>query len=73
LSDYTMHVDFVRAGLGLALIPRLGRPPLPEDLIAVAPSTPPSRVVSIAVRASQADDPTVRVVADAVGGAVRRG
>ena len=40
--EFDSHLALVRAGLGIALIPRLGRQPLGDELVAV-PATTPSR------------------------------
>lgn len=64
LSDFTLHMDYVSAGLGLALIPRLGRPSLPGELTALALPDPPARIVSIATRHTQRHDQTLQAVTD---------
>ncbi|MEV8378762.1 LysR family transcriptional regulator [Kribbella sp. NPDC056861] len=63
LSDLALHIEFVRAGLGLALAPRLGRPALPEGVIAVSLEDPPTRVVSIVTRTAQDEDAILLAVA----------
>ncbi|CCW10724.1 LysR family transcriptional regulator [Rhodococcus aetherivorans] len=57
-SDFDIHLDFVRAGLAAALVPRLGRRPLGPDLVAI-PAPGAVRVVSVVRRAGQVDDPTL--------------
>lgn len=57
-SDFDIHLDFVRAGLAAALVPRLGRRPLGPDLVAM-PAPGAVRVVSVVRRAGQVDDPTL--------------
>ena len=64
LSDFTLHLDFVRAGLGLALIPRLGRSPLPEDLAVLKLAHPPARMVAIATRHVQRHDRAIEATSD---------
>jgi DNA-binding transcriptional LysR family regulator len=66
LEDFALHLEYVRAGLGLALVPRLGRRPLPDGLLAVPAADPPKRVVCIAIRRAQRDDPVLAAVADAL-------
>ena len=55
----------VRARLGIALVPRLGRQPLGPDLVAVAARRPvPTREIVALHRRSMADSPAVRAVVD---------
>ncbi|WP_438854559.1 LysR substrate-binding domain-containing protein [Agromyces sp. M3QZ16-3] len=65
--EFENHLELVRAGLGVALMPRMGRPPLHPDLVAVPTVWPAStRVVSAVHRRSQADSPVLRGCLDAV-------
>ncbi len=65
--EFENHLELVRAGLGVALVPRMGRPPLHPDLIAVPTVRPAStRGVSAVHRRSQADSPALQAVLDAV-------
>ena len=65
--EFDSHLALVRAGLGLALIPRLGRPPLGEDLVAVAVHDPePTREVLAVFRRSMADSPSLTAVLEAL-------
>jgi len=65
--EFDSHLALVRAGLGIALIPRLGRQSLPDDLVAVAAHRPvPTREIMALHRRSMADSPAVRVVIDAL-------
>lgn len=61
--EFDSHLALVRAGLGIALVPRLGRSPLGDELVAVAAHDPePTREVIALHRRSMADSPAVRAV-----------
>ena len=62
IADFALHLDFVRHGLGLALVPRMGRPELHEELTTVALDQAPSRIVSIATRTNQHGDPAIALM-----------
>ena len=65
--EFASHLALVRAGLGIALIPRLGRQPLGPDLVAVPAHRPvPTREIMAVHRRSMADSPAVQVVIDAL-------
>ncbi|GGI43975.1 DNA-binding transcriptional LysR family regulator [Agromyces flavus] len=65
--EFENHLELVRAGLGVALVPRMGRPSLHPDLVAVPTVRPAStRGVSAVHRRSQADSPALQAVLDAV-------
>ncbi|MFE5672585.1 LysR family transcriptional regulator [Agromyces sp. NPDC056523] len=65
--EFENHLELVRAGLGVALVPRMGRPPLPDDLVAIPTVRPAStRGVSAVHRRSQADSPALQAVLDGV-------
>jgi DNA-binding transcriptional LysR family regulator len=65
--EFDSHLALVRAGLGIALIPRLGRAPLGPELVAVAAHRPvPTREIMALHRRSMADSPAVRAVIDAL-------
>ena len=67
--EFDSHLALVRAGLGIALVPRLGRAPLGEELVAVPAHDPePTREVIAVHRRSMADSPAVRAVLDALHG-----
>jgi len=58
--EFDSHLALARAGLGIALIPRLGRAPLGPDLVAVAVDDPvPSREIVALHRASMSDSPAL--------------
>jgi DNA-binding transcriptional LysR family regulator len=68
--EFDSHVAMVGAGLGIALIPRLGRATLPPGVVAVAAIDPvPTRTVSAVYRRSMVDHPAVRVVLEALSDA----
>lgn len=58
--EFDSHLALVRAGLGIALIPQLGRSPLGEELVAVRVAAPvPSREVVALHRRSMRDSPAI--------------
>src|SRR5277367_2582917 len=58
--EFDSHLALVRAGLGIALIPRLGRAPLGPKLVAVLVDDPvPSREIVALHRASMSDSPAL--------------
>lgn len=69
ISDFALHVPFVAAGLGLALVPRLGRPQLPGEVRVLELEDPPARKIGIALRTHQVNDNAISVV----GAALRAG
>ncbi len=61
--EFDSHVALVRAGLGIALIPRLGRAALPPDVVALGAHDPvPTREIMALHRRSMAESPAVRAV-----------
>lgn len=61
--EFDSHLAMVAAGLGVALVPRLGRSPLPAGVTAVALEDPvPTRTVLAFHRRSQTNSPAVRAV-----------
>jgi DNA-binding transcriptional LysR family regulator len=65
--EFDSHLALVRAGLGIALVPRLGRQPLGDELVAVPAHDPePTRDVIAVHRRSMAESPAVRAVLDAL-------
>lgn len=65
--EYDSHVALVRAGLGVALVPRLGRAVLPPEVVAVAASDPePTREITVVHRRSMDGSPAVRAVLEAL-------
>jgi len=70
--EFDTHLALVRAGLGIALVPRLGRSPLGEDLAAVEVADPvPSREILALHRASMSDSPAIAALLTALD--ARRG
>lgn len=68
--EFESHLALVRAGLGIALIPRLGRAPLGDDLVALRAADPvPSREIVALNRASMSDSPAVSVLLAALAAA----
>ncbi len=66
-AEFDSHLALVAAGLGIALVPRLGRSPLGEDVVAVAAHRPtPTRELMVLHRASMTDSPAVRAVVAAL-------
>ena len=65
--EFQSHLALVRAGLGIALVPRLGREELTGDLVAIAAHDPvPTRDIVAVHRRSMADSPAVRAVVRAL-------
>jgi DNA-binding transcriptional LysR family regulator len=61
--EFESHLALVRAGLGIALIPRLGRAPLGDDLVAVPVADPvPSREIIALHRVSMGDSPAIEAL-----------
>jgi DNA-binding transcriptional LysR family regulator len=68
--EFDSHLALARAGLGIALIPRLGRAPLGDDLVAVPVADPvPMREIIAVHRASMSDSPALAVLLAALAGA----
>lgn len=68
--EFDSHLALVRAGLGIALIPRLGRAPLGPDLAAVPVADPvPSREIIALHRASMSDSPALAALLSALAAA----
>lgn len=65
--EFESHLALVAAGLGVALVPRLGRAPLGPGLAAVAVHDPePVRIVDALHRRTMADSPAVAAVLTAL-------
>jgi DNA-binding transcriptional LysR family regulator len=65
--EFDSHLALVRARLGIALVPRLGRQPLGADLVAVPARDPvPTREVLALHRRSMADSPAVAAVVESL-------
>ncbi len=69
--EFESHLALARAGLGVALVPRLGRSELGPDLVAVAVVDPvPTRDVVALHRRTMAGSPAVAAVLEALAGRV---
>jgi DNA-binding transcriptional LysR family regulator len=67
--EFASHLALVSAGLGIALIPQLGRGPLPENLTTVRVHDPvPSREAIVLWRRSQGRSPAIRALVERLGG-----
>jgi DNA-binding transcriptional LysR family regulator len=67
--EFDSHLALVRAGLGIALIPRMGRAALGEDLVAVRVVDPvPTREILALHRRTMAASPAVTAVLTALAG-----
>ncbi len=71
--EFQNHLEIARAGLALALVPRLGRGELGPDLVAVPTADPASTRDVLAVhRRTQADSPALQVALEAIARHARR-
>ena len=67
--EFESHLALVAAGLGVALVPRLGRAPLGADVAAVEVVDPvPTRLVDALHRRTMSDSPAVAAVLEALRG-----
>jgi DNA-binding transcriptional LysR family regulator len=65
--EFQSHLALVRAGLGIALVPRLGREELTDDLVALKAHDPvPTRDIVAVHRRSMAVSPAVQAVVAAL-------
>jgi DNA-binding transcriptional LysR family regulator len=65
--EFQSHLALVRAGLGIALVPRLGRQELTDDLVALTAEDPvPTRAIVAVHRRSMASSPAVQAVVAAL-------
>jgi len=65
--EFESHLALVEAGLGIALVPRLGRQDLPDGVVAVPAYDPvPTRTVIALHRRSTASSPAVQAVVAAL-------
>lgn len=68
--EFDSHVALVDAGLGIALVPRLGRQPLPDGVVALSAYDPvPTRTITVLHRRSMARSPAVAAVVAALADA----
>lgn len=69
--EFASHLAMVSAGLGIALVPRLGRSELPENTRALRVRDPvPEREVIALWRKSQGRSPAVRAIVKALASAI---
>lgn len=67
--EFESHIALVEAGLGIALVPRLGRQDLPDGVVAVPAYDPvPTRTVTALHRRSTTSSPAVQAVLAALRG-----
>jgi DNA-binding transcriptional LysR family regulator len=65
--EFESHIALVAAGLGIALVPRLGRAALPAGAVAIAVHDPvPTREIMALHRRSMSNSPAVNAVVDAL-------
>jgi len=69
IDDFATQLSLVASGDVIALIPRLARPPLAEDLVSRPLQRPPKREVHAAWRRSANASPAIRVVLAELGSA----
>lgn len=62
IDDFSTQLALVAGGGGIALVPRLARPPLPAGLVALPVTPTPTRSVEAAWRASSEDSAALRAV-----------
>ena len=64
--EFESHIALVAAGLGIALVPRLGRAALPHSVVAVAAHNPvPTREIAVLHRRSMRESPAIAAVVEA--------
>jgi len=63
-GEYATHVALVAAGLGIALVPRLGRGPLPEGVVVVPLVPAPVRSLYAVWRVGAARRPSIAVAVE---------
>lgn len=69
-SEHQTFLALVAAGLGIALVPRLGRGPVPDGVSLASLHRPPTRRVFAAWRSDTADRPAVQAALGALRAAV---
>jgi DNA-binding transcriptional LysR family regulator len=66
--EYATHIELVRQGVAVALVPRMGRGLLPEEVRVVPVVDPvPTRLIQVVWRATMADSPSIRLVRQRLG------
>ncbi|WP_284975644.1 LysR family transcriptional regulator [Arthrobacter sp. efr-133-TYG-104] len=67
--DFSTHIAMVEQGVAVALVPRLGRPTLPSNVVAVPVINPvQQRSVGIVYRKTMAQSPNIRLAIDLLRG-----
>ena len=67
--EFDSHLALVRAGLGITLVPRLGRQPLGDERVALLAHDPvPTRDIVAVHRRSMTESPAVSAVLTALAG-----
>jgi DNA-binding transcriptional LysR family regulator len=70
-NEYASHVALAAAGVAVALVPRLGRGPLPDDVVCVPVVDPvPERRVGLVWRRATTGNPARRALRDALVAAI---
>ncbi len=60
--DFSTHIAMVEQGVAVALVPRLGRPPLPDGVVAIPVINPvQQRSVGVVYRKTMTASPNIRV------------
>ncbi|YCK81200.1 LysR family transcriptional regulator [Arthrobacter sp. D3-18] len=60
--DFSTHIAMVEQGVAVALVPRLGRPPLPDDVAAIPVIRPvQQRSVGVVYRKTMTASPSIRL------------
>jgi len=71
-NEFGSHLALVQAGLGIALVPRLGRQPLADELVALLVHDPvPTREIVAVHRRSMTGSPAVAAVLTGLGEGAR--
>ena len=71
--DFATHISFVEQGVAVALVPRLGRPALPSDVVAVPVVNPvQARQVGLIHRRTMTESPAIKHVAALLRGIAGR-
>jgi DNA-binding transcriptional LysR family regulator len=61
--EYATHIELVQQGVAVALVPRMGRGPLPGDVRSVPVAEPvPTRRIQAVWRATMANSPSIRLL-----------
>ncbi|GAB79233.1 DNA-binding transcriptional regulator, LysR family [Austwickia chelonae] len=66
IDDFSTQIALVLAGAGIALVPRIARPPLPDGLIALPVHPAPTRTVEALWRLSSDENPAVHALVQAL-------